>query len=370
MATDVFDDIVKVTINGGSLRAPLDGGSSPTGDDVGLYILDAGSPSVVPGDVVCNAGLGKVTKGLTTPLTNAKIILGIALNAASPGQSVSVQTDNLVGPDVTGIASDGYVKANVTTGRCEVIAGAYEEGDFAVGVSYASWLQISRIVSVGTPPTPPFDYASIGGLVADYNGNVGFTPALWTDQSSAGNNLVQATGGSQPTNGGTALNSKATVRFDGTDDVMSCASFALGTGEFTLFTVLALRASPADNVVLGYDTATLFYQCTAAGQPLLKRSSTNTFYNHDVTGEGFHIWNGESRVGGGNEIWFDNVSRDAQTNATALPTSAPLDIGNYSGGGFAAAIDVARILIYNKPLTGPQRNSVANALALEYALTI
>lgn len=118
------------------------------------YDLDGSSPALIAGDCVCLASSpdGTVTKALTTPLIDAGAVLGVVINAASPGGKVFVAFGGTIPPSITGLptSSPGFAKVDPATARLVFDAAAV---GYTVGtVDNAGWLQISvRIAAYGTP---------------------------------------------------------------------------------------------------------------------------------------------------------------------------------------------------------------------------
>lgn len=97
--------------------------------------LDATSPAVAAGDVVCGAATidGTLTLATHAQLATSKAAAGVALQAASPGGRVRYATLGVLPPAVTGLqpSTSGFARVS-TVGRVERTA-SFSAGDFALG---------------------------------------------------------------------------------------------------------------------------------------------------------------------------------------------------------------------------------------------
>lgn len=104
----------------------------------GTYFeLDASSAAVAAGDNVCvspNSTTAQVvTKATGAALSIAGRPCGVVLEGAQPGTKVRVATFGTLPPSVTGLgASQGLVRVNATTARCEKVT-LLSGGDYPVG---------------------------------------------------------------------------------------------------------------------------------------------------------------------------------------------------------------------------------------------
>ena len=99
---------------------------------------------------------------------------------------------------------------------------------FCLAVSASS----AAILTTNGEPDPTWNSnAMLLWLRAD----VGFTPSVWTDQSTYGNSAAQATAAYQPVYSATGLNGQPAILFDGADKHMIIATPP--TGEQTAFIV-------------------------------------------------------------------------------------------------------------------------------------
>ncbi len=111
--------------------------------------LDPSSAAVVTGDVVALASSATttptVTRAVAAVLAVSHTAAGIVLVGAAPGARVKVATGGIIPASITGLAaSDGFVKVNTTTARCEHTAGLVG-GDFPLGSVDASGNMSLRI---------------------------------------------------------------------------------------------------------------------------------------------------------------------------------------------------------------------------------
>jgi hypothetical protein len=111
------------------------------------------SAAVVAGDCVCNASAadGTVTAAVATilgsPMTDAGIVAGVVLMAATPGALVLVATSGKIGPEITDLGPvTGFARLDETTGRI-VRAASISSGQYCLGyIDGTGWLTLSRTV--------------------------------------------------------------------------------------------------------------------------------------------------------------------------------------------------------------------------------
>lgn len=96
-----------------------------------------------------------------------------------------------------------------------------------------------------------FQPVQLGGCVLWLRADRGVTQSsgsvsAWADQSGSGRNFSQGTGANQPSYQATAgPNAQPAIVFNGTSDLMTCATSVLGLATCTVFLVLQYSATPA-----------------------------------------------------------------------------------------------------------------------------
>jgi hypothetical protein len=172
------------------------------------FVVDSASAAVSIGDTICVTLTGTVTRATAIALGVAGAVLGVAINAASPGGVVFVREDGLLSPTITGLSTFGPVRANTTTGRLQQVS-SYSTGDYPMGNSTATgWLTMVRGIVIGSAT----GYVPPAGNVLWLDATNGAAPNLWGDRSAAGNNFIQNTTANQPTIITSGINGLQTVQ--------------------------------------------------------------------------------------------------------------------------------------------------------------
>lgn len=143
-----------------------------SGQGATWFRLSSTSPAVIEGDCVCAADeipadkIPVVTKAFTAKLADAKSVVGVVSQAATPGGRVRVAAlGGMLLPELTGLAlnAPGAVRVNGTTARCERV-DTFGVNDYPVGtVTTKGVLNITSTVSPGlqtfVAPTNTFTLA-------------------------------------------------------------------------------------------------------------------------------------------------------------------------------------------------------------------
>lgn len=336
-----------------------------------MIISAVANTTLAVGDCVCVAPDGRVTLALSAALTLAGGVLGVITVGGAAGATVKIQVDGLlIAPNST-VSSYGPVDVDPATGHQRVV-GFFAPDAYPVGFSNAAgYTTMCRGLALNTHGA--YAYNQDGGLVADYNADLETAGALatWTDRSGSLNHLAQATGANQPLVVAGILNGKKIVRFDGTTDYMSKASFVLNANEMTVYVVSSLGAVGSNPMIVYYNSGgCIVGHSGATGQPSITRQGGVVAWSHNIVGEGFAIRSVQFRNDGTNELFYQGVSRATVTDSTAIPTSGALiGVGALSNGaGFWMQGDIARLLIYNKRHTTVIRQAIEAQLGLDYQL--
>jgi hypothetical protein len=246
---------------------------------------------------------------------------------------------------------------------------------------FSFWKTASGGAPAPTPyPTPaPNTISNLAvWLKADALGlSDGTAVSSWTDSSGNGNHAVQATGTRQPIYKTSIINGKATVRFDGSDDVL-VAPTTLGTAAHTVFTFAKNITLPNSyNPVDAYNNNAAAGSGTLSGVTLFVRSDGGgavyppggaTAVDPAGTYSTFPFLHSFTFATGTNWISYHNQQLEAQAVTSSYPASTHFQIG----GQFTASItrganaDVAEWIGYSRVLTTTERQGVEQYLLRKY----
>ena len=229
---------------------------------------------------------------------------------------------------------------------------------------------IPRLVGLGSGgAAPPFSPSDIAGLVqwlkADSLGLTdGAAVTTWTDSSSGGNTISQATTARKPLFKANQNNGQPCVRFDGVDDWLGSAGFACGT-TFTLFIVFRDVAS-IDNYCQLWATNGgdgLYYRGGAASKTIDWFSSTDKFMNTRlIVGQWFYV---TFSVSAGAYTFYRNGVADG--SGTGINSATITKIGNDHADTADWNGDVAEVIFYNSALSSTDRGKVWTYLTSKYS---
>jgi hypothetical protein len=185
--------------------------------------------------------------------------------------------------------------------------------------------------------------------------------STWNDSSGNGFTVTQATGGLQPIYKISILNGYPVVRFDGSNDALVNAPFALSQ-PFTVITVVKGGASGSfQDFMFGGGAASL---------------TINTSGNLAVYGG--NLVSGTSDIRGGNHVCtgiFNTVSSACLVDGIQQGSGdcgtgnySGITIGNNSSGTSGLNGDLAEGLIYDSALSSTNRGNVEAYLKAKYGL--
>jgi fibronectin type 3 domain-containing protein len=262
-------------------------------------------------------------------------------------------TDTAVSPDTT------YTYRLHATGAT---------GDFSYGneMTVTSWPLLLTVPTSGLRL-----WLTPDSVVPDGSSGV----QAWRDVSGNGKDAAQATSGSRPLLVASQFNGRSIVRFNGTNQVLNLA-FPLASataGDF--FVVLkAAAASGADRDV--FSLAGRLEYPNAAGQIADSFASST---DHSVGSPGVsitqaRIYNATS----GSGEWTARLDHQSlfttATNTVAVGSGSPAPLlgANYVSGspGNWFAGDIAEVIVYDRVLSGTERQQVEQQLAAKYGLSI
>lgn len=229
---------------------------------------------------------------------------------------------------------------------------------------------ISSDGSSKAPPTRAF--LQYWFEAEDIPQTTGTSVSLWRDQSGVANNFVQATGASQPTLTRSAVNGKAVVTFDGTDDYMTAPGGA-NNQPLSVYIVMRQRAGGTDPQVWldGNATSFLWYRGNSTNQVNFYMGGTaDLIYTRGSSWPSPYIaFNGVFN-GNATTIWENKTL--VATGGGGLPGTNGAASGFYLGARHDAAlqsrIDVAEVLVYLTGHDTTTRNSIVDYLNAKYNL--
>lgn len=186
----------------------------------------------------------------------------------------------------------------------------------------------------------------------------------WEDKSGNNYHATQSTSASRPTLNSNALNGKAAIRFDGSNDGMFISDSLYLTRSYTVFIVNQYYGSVQGRTLQSRDINWL--AGLWAG-------------NHGHYASGW-VSNSSYNTAGTNTPWISEAIGYTSSSAyyangqnytvDSNPTGNPGKLALVGSGAYneQSQADVAEILIYNRVLTTQERNAVGSYLATKYSM--
>jgi hypothetical protein len=214
--------------------------------------------------------------------------------------------------------------------------------------------------------------SSVAGLIAWFKAdtlslNDGDAIGTWPDSSANGNDATQGTAANKPTYKTNILNSKAIVRFDGTNDYLTTPTFTALAQPNTVIGVVKSTAPSTNDVFWdGTSSGHRNLSWNAAGDQWYAFAGSTLGYGAILTSGSFFIvavtYNGAS-----SKMWKGGgaaVVGNANTN----------DIAQFRLGGDTTpsqflAGDEAEIILYNAAVSLTDLNNLGSYLATKWGLT-
>ena len=195
----------------------------------------------------------------------------------------------------------------------------------------------------------------------------------WNDQSSLGNNAIQATGSAQPFYTPASVNGWPTVSFNGTQSLQVQNSTNFNFANPTLFVVgrsIDGGSFTAKNNALASDSTRRKLQL--GGGFIFASGSDGASISAPVSDSIFHIFGETSYAADQNTLALDGTESQQWTTLDFTSyNSAQLLIGSaFSNGLESLNGDIAEILIYNRALTTPERLDVELYFYMKYGIGI
>jgi hypothetical protein len=199
----------------------------------------------------------------------------------------------------------------------------------------------------------------------------GSQATAWADQSSYGNDAIQATSSFQPSLVSNVISGKSVLRFDGSNDRMQFGhaftkNYAATFNAATIYIVA--KAAIQKEHTLFTNTSS-----SSAGLYLYQQNSTGKFGNWNtiydassLTAGNFYVW--EYQNTGAIEYIWRNGAVANQVTVTRVPHGVST---HYLGSGGASEFwngDMAEVLMFDRALTDSERREVEAYLNVRYSL--
>ena len=296
----------------------------------GLYVPTAASPVFAPNG--------------STSVTPVRVTL-----TAEPGADIRYTLDESDPTETSAL----YAEPLVFTARTTAKARAFRPGFNPSPVSTAKFLD-------GDTPAP----LRAAGLKLWVRADAGViasagSVSAWADQSGNGNHLVQTTAASQPRLVEGAANGLPVVRFDGQGDAMLFTTRL--TKIRTVFWVVRADGSSNTDYRFLLGDSSLYDLCS--GTPSAIWSSTYTSAS---------VRNGETRLNGA-LVNGTTTARPTTLSAISLVTTGDVTADAFSRDrtvGRSWWGDLAELLVYDRPLSDSERETIEGYLAAKYALWV
>ena len=205
------------------------------------------------------------------------------------------------------------------------------------------------------------DASDAESVIADGSGVV----ETWHDRSGQANDAVQSLTSRRPTYVENALNGRAVVRFDGTNDHLILGDIGNDFSTAAHVFVVATVADNNYNLFTTRNNNTWWCEGGSTSNPGVFRSTALTNYSTNMPNSGTHIFAIESSASGW-EMSIDGVSQGAgaagYNQGNAFKIAAPDDSNSlkYLTG------DIAEILVYNRILSDSEELQIAAYLSSRY----
>lgn len=233
-----------------------------------------------------------------------------------------------------------------------------------------------------TPPTAIQTVYGVPGAILHLRSDAGITQlagavSAWADQTAAGNNVSQSSGGLKPTYSAGGVNGLPKIAFSGSR--MTGGSFSAQNS--ALFVVAKFHdydatAVATTNGSFGVNTG-LALAFNSADNSALARQETNVGNRDvDVASSGaphidvptiFELESGASTL----TLYANGSLIGATTDANTNDTATKIIIGALDNTGtFAMNGDLYEVLLFPRTLTAFERGLVKSALGSKYAISV
>jgi hypothetical protein len=242
--------------------------------------------------------------------------------------------------------------------------------------------------SGGLPPWTPAQLTTALWLDAEDTSTItlnGSTVSQWADKSGNARHILQAVASQQPTWNATGLNSKPTLVFDGSSDILlNQNAGSVGVTNITLVAVMRYVSASTEDMLMG------------VGQTNNVRAVRAFYRANAATTQGFSTWGSDvpssslsADIGGSPHIFeavmanttsvklyrdgvIDTGAPRALESGAALPVSFDgFSIGSLQGslvGGYYSNIEVSEALVLYTAISTDNRQKLEGYLAWKWGL--
>jgi hypothetical protein len=197
---------------------------------------------------------------------------------------------------------------------------------------------------------------------------------LWADQSGNGNNAIQTASAYQPVWTANAIGDRPVVHFNGSSSYsylnLPSASGMVTTGA-EAFVVLRSSSVPSYLWRMGGSGGLIYYP-DSSGQITEDFGSLNE-YNLGIPAQPlnqYHLYNVSAQTGNW-AAWVNGIllyQTTTNTFAMSGASGGATTLGNVSGYGAYFNGDIAEVMLFKRPLSGDERDTVGNYLFSKYGL--
>ena len=227
-----------------------------------------------------------------------------------------------------------------------------------------------------------YDSADLSSMAANSDGSgavgVGDQVGYWGDKSSTGANLIQATAANRPTLTAAAVNGKAALVFDGSNDNLSSASYTAQGGIAGLTRVAVYSTTQNSQMTRALSTSdSCFFVANADFVCRVSTSAGDAVEASPANQMPLRVYANVFDGGAGTcETFFNNALQATKASpyiTAALPATTPggsatLHVGSNAGSNNFVAGPVAEYLVYASVLTASELTAVYNYLASKWGI--
>jgi hypothetical protein len=314
----------------------------------------------------------------TITIFDAANLSGSATDDHLPNSTLTYSWTALSGPGSVTFANASSAATTATFSA----TGTYVLRLTANDGSLSGTDDVSVTVNSASPGTIPQQQLKLW-LKADQGVSVAAGKvSAWTDQSGSGTHAAQATGASQPTFVASAFNGRPALQFDGVDDFLTFNLPLSGLTGMTIVLVSASTSATQDGTSNGATNSAIFWNETSDWCTVSLSPYQRVIRYHFGTGQVNDLpsYTRPSPIGstysttivtknGASESLYVNGSQvysagNKLTTLRNVNTTGNLGRGYNNNTYFAGQI--AEVLVYTKPLTDAERQSVEQYLLQKY----
>lgn len=237
--------------------------------------------------------------------------------------------------------------------------------------------------------TGRFDPSRLAGLIGWYDSSdlstmaqnsdgtgavsVGDQVGYWRDKSPTAAHVTQATGANRPTLTAAAVNGKAALVFDGSNDNLSVASYSAQGGLAGLTRVAVYSTSQNSQMTRALSTSDSCFFLANADFVCRVTTTAGVAVEADPPNEmALRIYANVFDGGAGTcETFFNNAAQASKASpyitaalpATTTAGTGTLHIGSNAGANNFVAGPIAEYIIYSRALSAAERTSLYDYLA-------